>query len=443
MDILLDLIEPIFQGLADPRNPDVCSACAVRVHNHFRTDVKVFARFLRRHHHALLSRIMAFLIIERSSVLPLIAEFHAAFRRCPRRGDPEHVAISEEYHFNLASPIHLRCVISALCLLVSTSIVLTPRALMKRKFRRRLWPTGVDDLLPGGVDGLAGLVFHFAVLGDAQLFGTFVQTFILCRSTFYPQVMVDPVRSTFVSALCSHLTSYAEDLRNPNTDSHFQTVQIQWLTLLMTSIRQLGNSEWPEWRSVFSGHERQVIASIRCVERSRVDGSTKRILRDFALAMYRSLGIDCLCGIPLHLAEYAYQKHRAVGGPFGYFMGLIHGLAARTVCSGPECPKQPHEDSGHLHRCGRCMLLRYCSRQCQQDHWRHAAYPHKAVCHLLREINEVTALCTTASEFEAACDSHGIQQQSLVPISANLTEVSNERAAQGVSQLLIFFWPEN
>ncbi|EJD50282.1 hypothetical protein AURDEDRAFT_160817 [Auricularia subglabra TFB-10046 SS5] len=437
MDVLLDLLEPIFQGLADPRNPDVCSACAVRVHNHFMTDIKVFARFLSRHHHTLLSRIMAFLIVERSSVLPLVAELHASFRRCPRRRDPQHVAISEEYHFDLASPIHSHSVISALCPLVSTSIVLTPDALMKRKFGRRFWPTGMDDLLPGGVDGPAGLLFHFTTLGDSQVFGIFVQTFILCRSRIYPHVMVDPVRSTFVSALCSHLSSYTDDLLDPNVNLRFPAVQIQWLTLLLNSIRQLGNSEWPRWRSLFSGHERQVIASIRCVERLSIDPNAKHILRDFALEMYRSLGIHCLCGIPLHLAEHVYQRYRAIGGPFGYFKGLLHGLSARTICSGPQCPKQPHEDSGRLFRCGRCMLFRYCSRQCQKDHWRHAAYPHKAVCHLLRDVKEVTALCTTATEFEAACGPLGIQQQGLVPISANVTQVSNERAAQELHRFSI------
>ncbi|XP_046361944.1 uncharacterized protein LOC124139022 isoform X1 [Haliotis rufescens] len=46
-------------------------------------------------------------------------------------------------------------------------------------------------------------------------------------------------------------------------------------------------------------------------------------------------------------------------------------------CSAPCCRRQFNEERDHFRYCGACRLSRYCSKQCQREHWKVA---HKEMC---------------------------------------------------------------
>ena len=62
--------------------------------------------------------------------------------------------------------------------------------------------------------------------------------------------------------------------------------------------------------------------------------------------------------------------------PFEVISDLNYFASYRVFCSSLRCSRSARKD-GVLPHCSRCMLARYCSRQCQKDHWKNG---HKENC---------------------------------------------------------------
>ncbi|EJD38441.1 hypothetical protein AURDEDRAFT_128888 [Auricularia subglabra TFB-10046 SS5] len=425
------LVRRISAGLHDQHNPVVCPACVIELYSLLLEDPEAHAAVLRRHHPTMLSAMTAWVARADPDGAPLTDQLHESLRSCSSSDDEEHGVILAAYSSNPTSEVHYRTVISVLCFIVMTSLDFTPHALWKRKFKRRTWPAGVDDLVPNGESDCRGLLFWFDQMDDPQVFGTFIMVFLLCRTTFYPIVSVDPGRSTLVEAICRYLVQYATELRSPHSNECISVVQMRWLTMLLSFIRKLGDGEWPQWRRIFRGFESQLLSCITYADGAQLDESTRWELREFALAMHASLGVECLCCIPRGLAVHAFEKRLEIGGPFGHLLRLIETLPTRGVCEGPRCPTSHEGVPFRLFLCGSCTTLRYCSRQCQRDHWQMARHPHKPACQQLREIKTASTPGMDVEQFKTACASIGFGLRQLVPLFANLMQISRIQAIQG------------
>ena len=60
-------------------------------------------------------------------------------------------------------------------------------------------------------------------------------------------------------------------------------------------------------------------------------------------------------------------------------------------CDGPECLKPS------IMKCSGCGVVRYCSKECQLNHWKNAANPHRAACKILKGVEKVTCTSLTTS----------------------------------------------
>ncbi|EPT03311.1 hypothetical protein FOMPIDRAFT_89044 [Fomitopsis schrenkii] len=72
--------------------------------------------------------------------------------------------------------------------------------------------------------------------------------------------------------------------------------------------------------------------------------------------------------------------------PIQSALGSFLLVARAQYCFSPEC-QQTFVDAGRpFARCAGCEVLRYCSRECQRQAWKHPTLPHKSVCAKLRAL---------------------------------------------------------
>eukprot|EP00058_Branchiostoma_floridae_P000523 XP_002586011.1 hypothetical protein BRAFLDRAFT_110210 [Branchiostoma floridae] len=85
---------------------------------------------------------------------------------------------------------------------------------------------------------------------------------------------------------------------------------------------------------------------------------------------------------PLHAAAYNGRLRKS-GGNIDSDEGFKLIQEARKIkllrCCNPKCGKPGKRSTGTLKLCGRCKLTRYCSRDCQIQHW---SVGHKKCCGL-------------------------------------------------------------
>ncbi|EJD52836.1 hypothetical protein AURDEDRAFT_111374 [Auricularia subglabra TFB-10046 SS5] len=65
-----------------------------------------------------------------------------------------------------------------------------------------------------------------------------------------------------------------------------------------------------------------------------------------------------------------------------FFTTLEHWTQL-DACAGPSCLRSGEDFPEPLKLCQRCRVLRYCSRECQKEHWAWKKAPHKASCQLV------------------------------------------------------------
>ncbi|XP_078601025.1 uncharacterized protein LOC144876023 isoform X1 [Branchiostoma floridae x Branchiostoma japonicum] len=84
---------------------------------------------------------------------------------------------------------------------------------------------------------------------------------------------------------------------------------------------------------------------------------------------------------PDFLDGFVVKKLRSLGGNPDSDEGFQLVKEARKTkllrCCNPKCGKPGYRKTGTLKLCGRCKLTRYCSRDCQKQHW---SVGHKKCC---------------------------------------------------------------
>ena len=82
--------------------------------------------------------------------------------------------------------------------------------------------------------------------------------------------------------------------------------------------------------------------------------------------------LHMLCGTLLYVneAKCDLEKNGNIRQPFDVIGAMNHGAYYGVFCSSLKCSVMAWRD-GVLPHCSRCMLARYCSRECQKYHWKH------------------------------------------------------------------------
>lgn len=83
----------------------------------------------------------------------------------------------------------------------------------------------------------------------------------------------------------------------------------------------------------------------------------------------------------------------------------FHLLRQVSSCVYEACRSHVHDGrSAHAFgTCNGCKMVHYCSRACQKAHWRHEAWPHKAVCGILRQVAEAQERTQNLADLVTRC----------------------------------------
>ncbi|EJD44651.1 hypothetical protein AURDEDRAFT_166438 [Auricularia subglabra TFB-10046 SS5] len=379
----------------------------------------------------MLLAILVFLTTERSAsaLADLAYDTHSSLRSCPHQLNRIHFILSTRFE----TTVHLALdLIGALSSIADTCFAKSiSRAIRFQAFPfRQTWPASTGDLLPTGTSGFKGLLFWFTHSDDALVLSIFMRVFLWCRPAFYAEFANPASCRLLCQAICSRLESAADRLRagvqstawGPRSDP---AAGLEFLTQILDFLVRYCSSEWPAWKTLFRGSEAMLLTSTfsamdACGEEG--DLSLKDSLRQFAFELYTTLDAAAFDAMPDHLANYVFDEQIRHGGCYGHFRKLLGSLSeSARHCGGPDCPRKAMKNV-QLSECQSCRIMRYCSRECQRQHWNSALRPHKPLCRLLKGIIEVARPSLDTGKFAVACRSLGVDIDRLSAIYAIIWE---------------------
>ncbi|KZV92750.1 hypothetical protein EXIGLDRAFT_718031 [Exidia glandulosa HHB12029] len=421
------LARRIASGLTDPCQPSFCAACVLRLSYVFNSgDTKVNLRTLRTSHHNFYNRIMIFVTTERPEEdrASLEGNLRATVLSCAHRSS--HNPESEKGI--LATARLLEATTLSLIHFIHDCLCDSMRMVKTQAFSRHgLWPSSKEDILPRGPGPSCGMLVHwFAKLPDANVFRTFCSIFLICDE-MQGALLEEDRRTRFVRAVCGHLDYAVEDhMRFPeqtmNDDSQAAFSRLQDLTILLQSLKLKADLE-----ALIRGLENRLLGSLdRAMDVLGELGEEdmKHRLASVALIVHGIAGTP-FPDIPASLRLNALEEALQLGDIFGGAQALIQTSAELRICAAPNCSRPEHELGKKLLVCSSCKVVRYCSRECQKEHWSKGLRPHKLVCSRIKNILAVTSIDAEPSAFAAACRAANIGADDLGVINDGLNNRVN------------------
>ncbi|EJD36119.1 hypothetical protein AURDEDRAFT_174792 [Auricularia subglabra TFB-10046 SS5] len=427
------LLRHIERSLDDPSQPTLCPVCARVLDTLCATTPQKVVNLLRGQYRHILTAILAFLTLERpaSALADLAPHVHSAMQSCPHQLNHVHSVLSTRTSAANSLVLDLVGALSSIadnCFAKTISRAIRCQAFT---FRQTQWPSSVEDLLPNGPRGFQGLLFWFTHSDDALVLSLFMRVFLWCRTAFYEEFAQPPSCLLFCRAVCSRLDSAAARLKAKANGVKSTgwglrcdpSSGLEFLAQILDFLVRYCSSEWSAWNSLFRGSETMLLTSTfsamdACGDAD--DSAHKDSLRQFAFELYSTLDAETFDAMPDHLVNYVFDEQIRHGGCYGHFQTLLGSLSARHCC-GPECPSKATKNA-HLLECKSCRLMRYCSRECQRQHWNSALHPHKPFCKLLKGIVEGAPPSLEPAEFGVACRSLGLDIDRLSAIYAVVWE---------------------
>ena len=112
-----------------------------------------------------------------------------------------------------------------------------------------------------------------------------------------------------------------------------------------------------------------------------IDVEIPKALEVMQFSFWRSIPVDDRPNV-LKWTTLNKTFRKATSSQHEYVLGAIMDRATQNACAGPSCLKAADKLDAPPKKCQRCTLLRYCSRECQKEHWKWSPSPHKEFCAL-------------------------------------------------------------
>ena len=291
------------------------------------------------------------------------------------------------------------------------------------------WPSHVYELFPAGSSDakvVDGLLHHSLRFRSGAAATTLLIYLSLARPLVWPHLMSFNLKSNFISLLTGLLRGdlSATDTGRPSGQpgtiplrpGRLQTIELDPVAMRNLGIAFVMSSTSgvdvePSSAFVFAaGYERSVFDALQYVIEHHDFGTQDRrtksqkmeldILCDRTLVLHEELkkGHDVAVLLPQVKRYYSRRRHQ-----IGAFPNLFHqamrcvDAAALRSCGFFECGKHINDMDHPMQVCGRCMIIRYCGRDCQRKAWKNGPrsvvpwvgegtiHTHRDVCILLQK----------------------------------------------------------
>ena len=291
------------------------------------------------------------------------------------------------------------------------------------------WPSHVYELFPAGSSDekvVDGLLHHSLRFRNRAAATTLMMYLSLARPLVWPHLMSSALKPNFISLLTGLLRGdlSATVTSRPSGQPGaiiLRTSRLQTLDFDPAAMRALGIAfvmsstsgidADPSSAFMFAaGYERSVFDALQYViehhdfgtqdQRSKSQKRELDILCDRTLVLHEELKKchDVAALLPQVKRYYNRRRHQ-----IGAFPNLFHqamrcvNAAAHRICGFFECGKHINDMDNPMQVCGRCMIIRYCSRDCQRRGWKDGPrsvvpwvgegiiHTHRDVCTLLQK----------------------------------------------------------
>lgn len=409
-------------GLRDSTAPNVCPACLEGFNRRYLTSGwEAHVRTLRRRHHDFLTSAMSFLT---TSVAPSVrvtqeSLLKSAMEACQDRSESHQACVHRVQSFRaivttvasvLSSIVHMT--------LAPTTIEATP------VFSRRLWPRSAAQLLPAGPASAVRSFLFWLLHPGIQPYYAFTALLRVCRTELISFVLDDNNRRALFDIICDRFDSFAKYY--PGFVRSSDQTGIDECFDLLTGAVALFNSvkichcrttSKDDRRTFIDGADMRLIEHLRTAISQLPDGRLQSEIKHIGLFLFLALESDPAtlphCFLPGSVDDQTMEDSAVK-------MIRLELLRISRVrdCTRPGCAGR---DNGQpLFHCGSCRVYRYCSKDCQREHWKSRYLPHKVACPQIRDFLASVNLDQEADEFVAACRRHGLSMDDLAALYVHL-----------------------
>ena len=302
------------------------------------------------------------------------------------------------------------------------------------------WPSSPDEILPFGPQAS----IHSLSVWLQRRSGAHGVLHLLhaILSACGPQVVPDIVSSTVLfTSLCTDLSLWI--MRYHKAINPLDLVELHhWAILLDELARWTGKQERADFASTGMISPASVVDYLCTVadmlSNSELITATQQDLEvwcgvrdifvEFAADVHCTISVGSLEEMPeLSLANASPAESQAVveraqdiqlerEDPYMAMCRSYVAFHDLQRCWAPGCLQSPSDHHRSFRRCSRCKTVAYCSPECQRSSYRHALYPHSAVCRLIGDVAEVCGIPSRLSEEDAI--NLLSRAQALVPVEA-------------------------
>ncbi|KZV81644.1 hypothetical protein EXIGLDRAFT_370888 [Exidia glandulosa HHB12029] len=401
-------IAQVTAGLRDFQSPIVCVSCLASIITNCvpsgPDEPSQYLANLRRNHGELMNAALSYIITESrldDEKLALRRPLALWILQCTMPTRDSRARAEHQRALDVLATGVLHADVELFCALLS-HCVYSARRDSTQRFSRHLWPTKPGDLLPAGHEGtMRALCVWLQRLDSIEIARTVLGVYRACNVELHPHdAMLIDALVVAVESTSSTLLRMSSSART----GHSLSLLTQQLDELVALLSEVG----PEpMRHCCSDIPllRRVTAAIDLA----LDVATTHNTVALLVRMGQVLHSTSTCDPPLAPLHRRIQEELASQNSTLSSLQCLYGIIfvtyQRRACGRPACSVTERETGRKLSLCAGCRIIRYCSQDCQKQHWRSS---HKSVCSALGKLFAATDISKfseglSESTFVTAC----------------------------------------
>ncbi|EJD37142.1 hypothetical protein AURDEDRAFT_173776 [Auricularia subglabra TFB-10046 SS5] len=378
-------MKAFLNAVCDPLNPTCCPWCFALLVTSTWTDTTNMLSLQKRGHDFIQACICMLVLYSESGIPTLRMALAKAQRACPERETlhkhRSHGVLKDPFDILLESLLH----VVQVALICGDNPVCTASGLGVSFHRRNgFWPVEIKQLFPLGVARTVDALVHWACAPlSGKPLDVLVSYIRVVRPVVFPVLLESPRRDRVVWLVLQALTPgpgvpWTDDeppfAMPPGLSAPIKLRRdgelVSPAIYVLSNVRCGSQAHGDDAQRLFAGYEAPIRAALKAMI---VPPEHVEHVPDYICFLSTALGDDAGC--PHTFGEMPKREL--------LYNSLVRKIGERWCC-GPRCDKNEISFDEGVRRflcCEHCLLVRYCSRECQRKDWKRGA--HRDMCPIL------------------------------------------------------------
>ncbi|KZV78318.1 hypothetical protein EXIGLDRAFT_847638 [Exidia glandulosa HHB12029] len=417
------LARSIAVDMADPGGPSFCMACADCLLRLVATadgrEYKLNVRRMRTNCREFLSGAMYILTADHTpeSRAALEARMQAITAICtfePQGILPEAHPVFQERYSTLESPledmVELLYEFVSKCFVIGKIFAEGSSSLD----RHGLWPATQSDVLPRGpARSLPALTYWLDTVFNAGVVAV-TSSLLYCPGVLPALFEDENARKKLLRAFCHQLRAAASYHNSPVPENQRGGDDVGLRLEVLSKLADClctGASRTGQFTDFVRGVEAEMLDAISVATPLSEDYATRMPFEKMALSIYGHCGIQP-DSLPPSIRDQVISGYTPYFDSYTVLYSNIAQATERRICADPACNRSQYDlqlEGRRLLACGGCKVLKYCTRECQKQHWKTGIRPHRSTCANLQDVFRVVDRTLAIKEFSDQCRASRIQ----------------------------------